>query len=164
MADCGLAIIARSKAETSSGVGGRPVRSKVARRISVRASAGGATVRPAGRRAARKASTGFAEDGERGRRGEGETGRRGEGETGRGGDGESGTKTEEEEGEPREPDEGGEPRVLREWPGEATGEVEEELGERFGVERIVPRGRGAQDGAEATDEKGGKEQHESVAA
>jgi hypothetical protein len=103
-------------------------------------------------------------DGESGRGGDGERGRRGEGETGRGGDGESGTKTEEEEGEPREPKEGCEPRVLREWPGEATGEVEEELGERFGVERIVPRGRGAQDGAEATDEKGGKEQHESVAA
>ena len=73
IADGGLAIEADVKAVTSSGVGGRPVRSKVARRMNVRASAGGASGRSEGRRAARKASMGFAEEGETGRGGEGET-------------------------------------------------------------------------------------------
>ena len=54
--------------------------------------------------------------------------------------------------------------MLREWPGEAAGEVEEEFGEGFSVEGIVPRGRGAQDGAEGTDATGGEEQNQGVAA
>ena len=59
IADCGLRIESDSNAAISSGVGGRPVRSKVARRIKVRASAAGAGARPVGIFAARKASMGL---------------------------------------------------------------------------------------------------------
>jgi hypothetical protein len=53
---------------------------------------------------------------------------------------------------------------LREWPGEAAGEVEKEFGEGFRVEGVMPRGRRAKPEAEATEEQGGDEGEENVAA
>ena len=54
--------------------------------------------------------------------------------------------------------------MLGEGPGEAAGGVEEEFGGGFGVEAVVPRGGGAQDGAEGAEGQGGGEGEPGVAA